>query len=150
MSYSIYFVCNRFLAKLDKDDTTRECGRMIVEKLKKFGMENAELIETTGLPVVYADWLHAGDDKPTIMFYGHFDVQPAEPLDKWNTDPFEPVVKDGWIYGRGANDNKGQLYTHIAALESIMKVNGKLPVNVKVFLESEEEGGPWRYRKICS
>jgi acetylornithine deacetylase/succinyl-diaminopimelate desuccinylase-like protein len=128
-------------AKFDKDDTTRECGKMLVEKLKKIGMENAAVIETTGLPVVYADWLNAGDDKPTIMFYGHFDVQPAEPLDKWDTEPFEPVVKDGWIYGRGANDNKGQLYTHIAALESIMKIDGKLPVNVKVFLESEEEGG---------
>lgn len=124
-----------------KDDVTRACGEKIVEKLKAIGMENAALHETSGLPVVYADWLHAGKDAPTIMFYGHFDVQPAEPLDKWETDPWEPVVKDGWIVARGANDNKGQLYPHICALEAMLATEKKLPINVKIFLESEEEGG---------
>jgi len=124
-----------------KEEEIRRCGDWFVEKLKKIGFENAKLNDTGGLPAVYADWLHAGEDKPTILFYGHYDVQPAEPLDLWKTPPFEPVVRDGRIYGRGTADDKGQVMLHIFALEAILKTQGRLPINVKIFLESEEEGG---------
>lgn len=124
-----------------KKGEIERCGKWLVEKLKKIGLENACLKETGGFPAVYADWLHAGKDKPTIMIYGHLDVQPADPVEKWSSPPFEPTIRDGFIYGRGTSDDKGQFLTHIFAVESLMKESGKLPVNVKVFIESEEEGG---------
>ena len=103
------------------------------------GLESARVMETAGHPVVYAEWLGAGEDKPTVLVYGHYDVVPAEMEDGWDTQPFEPVLKDGKIYARGATDNKGQLFIHIKALESYLETNGRLPVNVKVLLEGEEE-----------
>ena len=103
------------------------------------GLENARVMETAGHPVVYAEWLGAGEDQPTVLVYGHYDVVPAEMEDGWDTQPFEPVLKDGKIYARGATDNKGQLFIHIKALESYLETNGRLPVNVKVLLEGEEE-----------
>lgn len=129
-------------AKKEKVEDIRRCGEWLVELLGAMGMENSALKETGGLPAVYAEWLGAGEEKPTILVYGHFDVQPPEPLEKWNTPPFEPTIKDGFIYARGANDDKGQFLAHIFALEAILKEEGGLPVNVKVFIESEEEGGP--------
>lgn len=124
-----------------REPEIRACGEWLVSKLKSIGFENASLKETGGFPVVYADWLHAGLDKPTIMVYGHYDVQPVDPIDKWRTPPFEPTIKDGYVYGRGTCDDKCQFLAHLFGLEAIMKSEGKLPVNVKVFLESEEEGG---------
>ncbi len=124
-----------------KEPEIRRCGEWLVKKLKSIGFENASLKETGGFPAVYADWLHAGSASPTIMVYGHYDVQPVDPLEKWKTPPFEPTVKDGYVYGRGTCDDKCQFLAHIFALEAIMKAEGRLPVNVKVFLESEEEGG---------
>ncbi len=124
-----------------KEPEIRRCGKWLVEKLTAAGFENAALKETGGFPAVYADWLHAGADKPTIMVYGHYDVQPVDPVEKWETPPFKPTIKGDYIYGRGTSDDKTQTLTHVFALESLLKVNGKLPVNVKVFLESEEEGG---------
>ena len=103
------------------------------------GLESARVMETAGHPVVYAEWLGAGEDKPTVLIYGHYDVVPAEMEDGWDTQPFEPILKDGKIYARGATDNKGQLFIHIKALESYLETNGRLPVNVKVLLEGEEE-----------
>ena len=128
-------------ADSSKEPEIRRCGQWCAEKLKSIGFENVELKETGGFPAVYGDWLHAGKDKPTIMVYGHYDVQPEEPLEKWETPPFEPTIKGDYIYARGTSDDKSQLLTHVFALESIMKTEGKLPVNVKVFLEGEEEGG---------
>ena len=125
----------------EKEPEIRKCGAWLVDKLKKAGFENACLKETGGFPAVYADWLHAGADKPTIMVYGHYDVQPVDPVEKWTSSPFEPTVKDGWVYARGTSDDKTQFMTHMFALEAIMKAEGKLPVNIKFFLESEEEGG---------
>ena len=119
----------------------RRCADWLVKKLTAAGFEHAGLQETGGLPAVYADWLHAGADKPTLMVYGHYDVQPVDPIEKWETPPFKPTVKGDYLYGRGTSDDKSQLLTHLFALASIMKVEGKLPLNVKVFLESEEEGG---------
>lgn len=125
----------------EKEPEIRRCGQWLVEKLKSIGMENASLKETGGFPAVYADWLHAGSDKPTIMVYGHYDVQPVDPVEKWSNPPFQPTIKDGWVYARGTSDDKTQLMTHVFALEAIMKAEGRLPVNIKVFFESEEEGG---------
>ena len=109
-------------------------------ELMAAGMTTAELIEGEGNPLVYAEWLGA-PGKPTILFYGHYDVQPAEPLDEWKSPPFEPEVRGDNIYARGACDDKGQVYIQIKAVESLMKTTGKLPVNVKFLLEGEEETG---------
>lgn len=111
------------------------------EELKRIGMENVEVIKTAGHPLVYADWLHAAG-KPTCLCYGHYDVQPPDPLDEWKSPPFEPTERDGNIYARGAVDDKGQMYMHLKALESLLEANGgKLPINVRVILEGEEEVG---------
>ncbi|MBI4212195.1 MAG: dipeptidase [Deltaproteobacteria bacterium] len=119
----------------------RRAGQWTADILKNIGFENVGLKETGGHPAVYGEWLKAGTDKPTILCYGHTDVQPEDPMEKWTTPPFDPVVKNGNLYGRGADDNKGQCLTQLFGLEALMKLDGKLPVNVKVFLEGEEEGG---------
>ncbi|MBA2174969.1 dipeptidase [Halobacillus locisalis] len=113
-------------------------AKWVADSLKSIGMENVDVIETDGHPIVYGDWLHA-EGKPTVLVYGHYDVQPADPLDLWETPPFDPVVRDGKIFARGATDDKGQLFLHIKAIELLMKENGKLPVNVKFCIEGEEE-----------
>jgi len=118
----------------------RRCANWLVEDLKRIGLK-AELIQTQRHPLVYAEWLEAGDDKPTVLIYGHYDVQPAVQADGWNSHPFEPVERDGFLYARGASDDKGQMYTHVKAVESILQTEGKLPVNVKFLLEGEEESG---------
>jgi len=122
-----------------KDDC-RKAADTLAAELKRIGMENVHLIETSGHPLVYADWLHAAD-KPTVLVYGHYDVQPPDPLDEWLSPPFEPTVRNGNIYARGAVDDKGQVVAQVKALESLMAANGKLPLNVRVLLEGEEEVG---------
>jgi acetylornithine deacetylase/succinyl-diaminopimelate desuccinylase-like protein len=113
----------------------------LAAELKRIGMENVEVIETPGHPLVYADWLHA-EGKPTCLCYGHYDVQPPDPLDEWISPPFEPTERNGNIYARGAVDDKGQMYMHVKALESLFAAHdGKLPLNVRVLLEGEEEVG---------
>jgi len=123
-----------------RNDDTRRAGEWIAARMHRAGIENVRLIETGGHPVVYGDWLHA-EGKPTILVYGHYDVQPVDPLDLWDSPPFEPVIKDGSIYARGTSDDKGQLLTHIYALEALLKQTGSLPVNIKFFIEGEEEAG---------
>lgn len=122
----------------------RKTAETLLRELKRIGMENVRLIETNigreGHPLVYADWLHA-KGKPTVLMYGHYDVQPADPLDEWKTPPFEPTERNGNIYARGAVDDKGQMYMHVKALESLLAADGKLPLNVRVLLEGEEEVG---------
>jgi acetylornithine deacetylase/succinyl-diaminopimelate desuccinylase-like protein len=118
----------------------RHAAELLVAELNRIGMENVRLIDTAGHPLVYADWLHAAG-KPTCLCYAHYDVQPAEPLDEWHSPPFEPTVRDGNVYARGAVDDKGQLYIQLKALESLLKADGKLPLNVRVILEGEEEVG---------
>lgn len=123
-----------------KDDV-RKAAQFVADELKRIGMENVELIETSGHPLVYADWLHAAG-KPTVLSYAHYDVQPPDPLDEWKTPPFEPTERDNNIYARGAVDDKGQMWMHVKALEALMKSgNGKLPLNVRVLIEGEEEVG---------
>jgi acetylornithine deacetylase/succinyl-diaminopimelate desuccinylase-like protein len=118
----------------------RKAAETLAAELKRIGMENVRLIETSGHPLVYADWLHA-TDKPTVLVYGHYDVQPPDPIDEWLSPPFEPTIRDGNIYARGAVDDKGQVVAQVKALESLMATNGKLPLNVRVLLEGEEEVG---------
>ncbi len=118
----------------------REAARWLVQQLKKAGMEKTEVLETGGHPAVYAEWMGA-PGKPTILFYGHYDVQPAVMEDGWDSEPFEPEVRDGRMYGRGTADDKGQVHCHLAAVESVMAVRGALPCNVKFIVEGEEESG---------
>ncbi|MGB6190827.1 MAG: dipeptidase [Terracidiphilus sp.] len=107
--------------------------------LHSIGLTSAKVIPTGGHPVVYAEWMGAGRDKPTVLVYGHYDVVPAKMEDGWKTPPFEPVEKDGKIYARGATDDKGQLFIHVKALESYLETNGSVPVNIKFLIEGEEE-----------
>ncbi len=118
----------------------KTCANFVAKKLKEAGMKNVKLFPTKGNPLVYGEWLGA-PGKPTVLIYGHYDVQPVDPLDEWESDPFEPVIKDGKIWARGADDNKGQNFVHIKSVEAFMKTVGKLPVNVKFLIEGEEEVG---------
>ena len=124
----------------------RHAAQFVAEELSRIGMQHVELIETSfglrhGHPLVYADWLNQ-PGKPTVLCYGHYDVQPAEPLDEWKSPPFEPEVRNGNIYARGAVDDKGQMWMHVKALEAMMVAGGgTLPVNVRVIIEGEEEVG---------
>ncbi|KGX93730.1 M20/M25/M40 family peptidase [Pontibacillus halophilus JSM 076056 = DSM 19796] len=120
-----------------KEDV-HKAAEWVAESLQSAGLEHVELVETEGHPIVYADWLHA-EGKPTVLIYGHYDVQPAAPLDLWNSNPFQPEVRDGKLYARGATDDKGQLYLHIKAMEALFDERGELPVNVKFCIEGEEE-----------
>ncbi len=123
-----------------KSDVLR-AGEFVAAELKRIGMEHVEVIPTAGHPLVYADWLHAAG-KPTVVCYGHYDVQPPDPLDEWVTPPFEPTERNQNLYARGAVDDKGQMYMHLKALESLMKTGGgKLPLNVRMIIEGEEEVG---------
>jgi len=112
----------------------------VAGKLRSAGMQNVKIIETKGHPLIYADWLNA-PGKPTVLIYGHYDVQPVDPINLWNSPPFEPTIKDGKIYARGATDDKGQIYMHIKTVEAFMKTEGTLPLNVKFIIEGEEEIG---------
>jgi len=118
----------------------KRCAEWTASEMRKIGLENVRLVETKGNPVVYADWLHA-PGAPTILFYGHYDVQPVDPVDLWETPPFEATVRDGEIYARGAADDKGQVFMHLKAIEAHLRQTGKLPVNIKLVIEGEEEVG---------
>jgi acetylornithine deacetylase/succinyl-diaminopimelate desuccinylase-like protein len=117
----------------------RRAAEVLQAELTRIGMEGAKLIETSGHPLVYAEWLHA-PGKPTAILYGHYDVQPPDPLEEWLSPPFEPEERNGNLYARGAVDDKGQMYMHVKALESLLS-GGGLPLNVRVILEGEEEVG---------
>ena len=116
------------------------CAEWTADELRRVGLENVRLVETAGYPIVCAEWLHAGE-APTIIFYGHYDVQPVDPLDKWETPPFDATVRSGELYARGAADDKGQIFMHFKAIEACIKQKGLLPVNIKLILEGEEEVG---------
>ena len=128
-------------AKPEHMPDVEAAGEWVVTRLKAAGAENVAMYPTAGHPVVYGDWLHAGADKPTVLIYGHYDVQPAEPFELWETPPFEAALRDDRIYGRGASDDKGGMMTPIIAAEALLKTTGKLPVNVKFFFEGQEEIG---------
>jgi acetylornithine deacetylase/succinyl-diaminopimelate desuccinylase-like protein len=128
----------------------RKCAEWCADEMRRIGLQNVRLIDTPGNPVVYGDWLGAGPGSggpgsehaaPTILFYGHYDVQPVDPLDLWESPPFEATIRDGEIYARGSADDKGQVFMHLKAVEAHLKQNGRLPVNMKFILEGEEEVG---------
>ncbi len=116
------------------------CAKWLDDHLKSIGLEHVRIIPTQKHPIVFADWMHA-PGKPTLLIYGHYDVQPVDPLNEWKDDPFSGIVKDGYIYGRGSSDDKGQLFAHVKALEYFLKQGGKIPVNIKCVFEGEEEIG---------
>jgi acetylornithine deacetylase/succinyl-diaminopimelate desuccinylase-like protein len=118
----------------------KRAADFVADSLRSVGMEHVEIIPTAGHPLVYADWLHA-PGKPTVLCYGHYDVQPPDPLDEWISPPFEPTVRNGNLYARGAADDKGQVYSQIKAVEALRAVSGTLPVNLKFLIEGEEEVG---------
>src|ERR1700691_5761857 len=122
-----------------------KAAEWVAAELRRIGMEHVEVIRTEkgaaeGHPLVYADWLHAAG-KPTVLCYAHYDVQPPDPLGEWVSPPFEPTERNGNLYARGAVDDKGQLVSQLKALEALHAADGKLPINVKVIYEGEEEVG---------
>ncbi len=125
----------------DNKKDVRKCAEYVKAQLEKIGLENINIFDTPGHPVVYGEWLKAGDDKPTILIYGHYDVQPVDPLELWTDPPFEPTVRGGNIFARGSADDKGQVFIHMKSIESHLKNTNKLPVNIKFIIEGEEEIG---------
>lgn len=121
-------------------DDIKKGAEWTANALKQAGIENIQIMPTKRHPVVYGDWLKA-EGKPTVLIYGHYDVQPVDPIELWETQPFEPDIRDNKIYARGATDDKGQVFMHIKALETILHTTGELPVNVKFCIEGEEEIG---------
>lgn len=118
----------------------RRCAEWTGEEMRRIGLQNVRLEETPGHPIVYGEWLGA-EGAPTILFYGHYDVQPVDPLNLWSSPPFEATVRDGEIYARGSADDKGQVFMHFKAVEAHIKQHGRLPVNMKFLIEGEEEVG---------
>ena len=118
----------------------KRCAEWCAGEMRRIGLQNVQLRDTPGYPVVCGDWLGA-PGRPTILFYGHYDVQPVDPLDLWQSPPFEPTIRDGEIFARGAADDKGQVFMHLKAVEAHLKQHGSLPVNMKFMIEGEEEVG---------
>lgn len=118
----------------------RRCAQAVADGLRRIGVDTVEVMETGGHPAVYAEH-HTGDDRPTVLVYGHYDVQPPDPIDLWETPPFEPVVRDGKVYARGSADDKGQFLMHVKAAEAYLQTGTPLPVNLKFLIEGEEENG---------
>lgn len=115
-------------------------AQWLADKLQQLNIENVSIDQTAGHPVVYGEWLHA-EGKPTILFYGHYDVQPVDPLHLWESEPFNPVIRDNKLFARGASDDKGQVFMHLKMIEALFATEGTLPVNVKFIYEGEEEIG---------
>ncbi len=116
------------------------CAQWLSDHLTSIGMENARIFPTKGHPIVYADWLHA-PGKPTILIYGHYDVQPVDPIELWTSPPFEATIRGNKLFARGSADDKGQLFIHVKGIEAFLRVNSSLPLNIKMILEGEEEIG---------
>lgn len=126
----------------------RNCAEYVRERLNEIGLQNVKIYETDLHPIVYGEWLNAGPDKPTILIYGHYDVQPVDPIELWTDPPFEPVIRGENIFARGAADDKGQVFIHMKSIEAHMKNNSILPVNVKFLIEGEEEIGSVNLEKF--
>jgi acetylornithine deacetylase/succinyl-diaminopimelate desuccinylase-like protein len=124
----------------ERSPDVARCAEWTAGEMRRIGLEQVELIATPGNPVVYGEWCHA-DGAPTLLFYGHYDVQPVDPVELWESPPFEATVREGELYARGAADDKGQVFMHLKAIEAHLKTNGRLPVNIKVIVEGEEEVG---------
>jgi acetylornithine deacetylase/succinyl-diaminopimelate desuccinylase-like protein len=120
---------------------TMAAAEWLAKTLRQAGLEHVQVIPTQRHPLIYADWLHAGPEMPTVLVYGHYDVQPPEPLELWETPPFTPTVRDDYLYARGTSDDKGQTLIQVKAIASYLQTSGRLPVNVKFIIEGEEESG---------
>ena len=120
-------------------DKVRECAQWLAQKLKSIGLET-EIVATAGHPIIWARNQHK-PERRTVLIYGHYDVQPPDPLELWDSPPFEPVLKDGYVFARGATDNKGQILSHILGIQETVEQNGELPVNLHLVIEGEEEIG---------
>jgi acetylornithine deacetylase/succinyl-diaminopimelate desuccinylase-like protein len=116
-----------------------KAAKWLSGNIKECGFEDVRIIPTEGHSIIFGQWLGAGKDAHTVLIYGHYDVQPVDPLDLWQSPPFEPVIRNNKIYGRGTSDDKGQVFVHLKALQAFMNQKGKLPVNVKILIEGEEE-----------
>lgn len=127
-------------AQPEHAEDVKRCAGWLANHLRQIGLVQVMVIPTKGHPIVYAEWCHA-PRKPTVLIHGHYDVQPADPLNEWRSPPFEPIVRGNDLYGRGASDDKGQLFAHVKALEVLFQTRGELPVNVKCLFEGEEEIG---------
>jgi len=123
----------------NKGDVER-CAQYVAEQMRSVGLTGVQVFETGGHPLVYGEWLGA-PGQPTVLYYGHYDVQPVDPVELWTSGPFDPVVRDGYIYARGSADDKGQVFLNLKSVEAHLKINGRLPVNVKFIIEGEEEIG---------
>ena len=126
--------------KSEHKSDIQQAAQWVADAMRAIGLEHVQVVPTAGHPVVYADWLHA-PGRPTALIYGHYDVQPPEPLDLWISGPFDPTVRNGELYARGAVDDKGQVFMHLKALEAHLKTQGALPINVRLLIEGEEEIG---------
>src|SRR5436190_18027945 len=126
----------------------RDCAEWLSKKLEVVGLES-KLVPTPGHPVVWARNKHRGD-RPTVLIYGHYDVQPPDPLELWDSPPFEPVLKNGYVFARGATDNKGQILSHIIGIQETLQKNGDLPVNIDLVVEGEEEVGSQNLGKFLT
>lgn len=124
----------------EHEGDVRRAAEFVASGMRSVGLENVEIIATAKYPLVYADWLNA-PGRPTVLCYGHYDVQPPDPIEAWHTPPFQPTVRNGNLYARGAVDDKGQMYMHLKAIECLMALHGKLPINVRFIIEGEEEIG---------
>jgi acetylornithine deacetylase/succinyl-diaminopimelate desuccinylase-like protein len=118
----------------------RSCAEWLADHMRRVGLQNVQIFPTAGHPIVYADWLHA-PGKPTVLLYGHYDVQPPEPLELWTSPPFQATIREGRLYARGSADDKGQVFIHLKSIEAYLKNGGALPVNLKLLIEGEEEIG---------
>lgn len=125
----------------DHNTDIEKAAQWLADKMTAIGLKQVALYPTAKHPVVYGEWLEAGPDAPTALIYGHYDVQPPDPLNLWETPPFEPTVRGDNLFARGATDDKGQIFIHLAAVESVLQAEGKLPINVKFMIEGEEEIG---------
>jgi acetylornithine deacetylase/succinyl-diaminopimelate desuccinylase-like protein len=127
-------------------DSAQFCAGLLLDA----GFEHVELLETPGYPAAYGDWLHAGSDAPTVLVYGHHDVQPVDPLEEWTQPPFDPIIADGECRARGAIDDKGQTLYEIEAARGLLQRDGRLPVNLKFLVEGEEEIGSLHFEALLT
>src|SRR2546430_1935085 len=123
----------------NKKDVLR-CAHYVADQLRQIGLQQVEIFPTSGHPIVYGEWL-GSTGEPTVLFYGHYDVQPVDPLDLWTSGPFDPTIRNGEIFARGSADDKGQVIMNLKGVESHLKSQGKLPINIKFLIEGEEEVG---------
>jgi acetylornithine deacetylase/succinyl-diaminopimelate desuccinylase-like protein len=127
----------------DHKPDMQRTAQWLADRFTALGLHHAKVNPTVGHPIVTAEWLEAGPDKPTVLIYGHYDVQPVDPIELWHSDPFKAEVRDDYVYARGSSDDKGQTFIYAKVIESFMRTSGRLPVNVKLLIEGEEEiGGP--------